>query len=306
MRPESKHALDVFQDKTKAHAGTYLHDLIHDYNCGLHVHIPENHPDYASVVRKFGHMVKWLDDASKHGTTILSEICYEADLVSGEAIMYPAIGHRQYLNRFAGRPGAIMGTSDLVILDESKRHIKIKDWKTGSSGEIGQLKTLALMHALTNPVDSVSAELLFVNDDGISAPGEIALSGMDLAKHRQKLITALSSISSTPRPGTHCVQNYCPHAMHCSAISGAEFGDTNTAYHRRLPMLEQPMDDLHAGEMAENISLMERRAKYFKEALKAYVAKGGYVPSTDGRQVWSKTDSGWRWTKLANQKGTVK
>lgn len=298
MRADARHSLDKYMDKTKANAGTFLHDRIHEYNCGQYVHIPESHPDYASTVRKFGHMVKWLDDVSKPGVTVLSEICYEADLETGQAIMYPAIGHRQYLNRFAGRPCAIMGTADIVVLDATIRCIGVYDWKTGTSGEIGQLKTLALMHALCNQTDAVEVGLLFVNDYGVTNTGPTPLSGVDLAKHRQKLVTALSGISNTPKPGSHCVQCYCPHVMHCSAFANMDSVGDVSIYHRKLPMVEQPVSDSHAGEIMENITVMERRAKYFKEAIKSYVTNGGSVPSTDGKQVWSKTDSGWRWGKV--------
>lgn len=273
---------DSLVDTEKRDSGTKVHKAIH-----MSWHDPMFHPtltnDEAHMVRLANGMVEQM---LKDGAEPLFEIAMGLDPANGFACIYDLKEDRGYPT-----DGLMHGTADLIT-ENADGSVTVLDWKTGGgSGARLQLLTLAsAYYRITKTQRDFHLVVVYLGDNGYR--DEITVNHLTLEAHMEKLALALRSGDSGPVLGPHCSQNYCPHMAHCSAVHELGVAMAN----ENIPeFTTDPKSDTEAGEIMNAIRLLDRRSKYFKEAMKRYVKEGG--KPVYGEEEWGNADGNgdFRW-----------
>lgn len=192
----------------------------------------------------------------------------------------------------------LCGTADLVHVVPGDRIGYIGDWKTGdASKSAAQLRTLALMLARAEDLDTVWVEAIEVSDDGLNMVCREKLTEFDFVLIAGELANSLSRVGTEgPRPGPHCSDLSCPAKATCPA--GAEIINElipAESLTRHKWELEVKGPD-HAVWLLDRVKLVEAAAKAVKDAIRAAVPDAGWQLE-DGRALRHSTRQMPRFSK---------
>ncbi len=208
--------------------------------------------DYRKFMICAAHVSAWCteeDVDEDRGDAV--ERAYAFNVSTGEGRAMRRADHRDYSDQ---RPGELVGTADLITLDDESGRLVVSDWKTGK-GDIAerprdhlQMLFLGLAAARAHGVNSVRIRYLLVSEEGITPVhddlDEFALSA--IAVRLRKLVATLGQ--TVPKPGPHCYSKYCPIVATCPATKAALVAiDTASA-------LEHPLSvDITSPEHAASV-----------------------------------------------------
>jgi len=275
-------------DQDAAGDGTLFHDLIDKWiQTGMKDDVVWQ--DCSLQIANWLNMAKdWLLVHSQAGWMIQSEVAFEVCIATGYATVIELPGPRQY----PYRKGYAYGTADLILTKDDK--VIVADWKTGGTdGAEAQLKSLGCAWVAFNNWDGeIELQTWKVTDEGVWS-----ISYEYDPHHWQKMAKAYAGVGTTsPVPGIHCTQLYCPHLAHCKAYDPAVLTVAKAEGKKAVELTEHPTSDAAAGDVMSLVTALKRRAKYFENAMKAYAAKGGRVISGD--YEFSQKRDGFRWRKM--------
>jgi hypothetical protein len=210
------------------------------------------------------------------------------DAATDTARELPKGEHRAYGELL---PSEIPMTLDLLHVDGSAGYVA--DLKGSSFGghahvsEHAQLATNALAVARAFMLDEVHVYLLNM-DAGTITPHEHVYDAAGLDGIAAQQVARLARIpDSTPQPGAHCADLYCPALTVCPAtqrtvalaVSAPDPTWATTA----------PTTPEHALWLRDGADVLEEMAKEWKARARAYADANNGVPLPDGR-VWRRTD----------------
>jgi ATP-dependent exoDNAse (exonuclease V) beta subunit len=204
--------------------GTRFHALLEvALNAGKWVELEPLDEHFEFALRS---TLDWFNAKLPGDVTILTEQAYELKPLGGyvfehgkrepkwkdEAIcraLPPSTKHRDYPNV----DGAIYGTADVVVIQKGSVHVY--DWKTGQKSDDHeyQLRTLALMAALTYGVDQAAASAVYINlKSGKVSDTTKVYDAYDLHMHNCAIRESSHKLARkelpNPNPGKYCF--FCP------------------------------------------------------------------------------------------------
>jgi hypothetical protein len=176
-------------------------------------------------------------------------------------------------------PGCLYGTADVVAVNRALRVGYLVDWKSGDgSGATPQLRTLAMMLARSEGLDSVTVEALEVSAVGVTAVCRETLDSLALDAHAGELADAIAAIpTAEPTPGPHCGELYCACRATCPAgrtIVEQVIPAEALVKHRWSVDIASPE---HAAWLLDHARLVEAAAKAVKDAVKAACPPEGWT-----------------------------
>lgn len=258
----------------------------------------ENKDDFWEDQRKLVQLRKRLDEIAAESTILGAEIQVGFNSVLGnEAKVELGKDDRDYS---AFLPDWFTGTIDLLDFEDSGLGyliFHVRDWKTGKTGSRSQIVLLAAMLNIWAPGNRFVGHLEFVKDDGVYTD-TWDISQRDMYEAITKTMMSLSAIEAkhaTAKPGSHCLDNYCPHMAFCPAYSPDTIISPGQLVKHKYEFTDRPTSPEHAGWMMEQLAAAKRKDDYFRSAMKAYVEAGNVVISPDGKKEWKKTPNGYTW-----------
>jgi hypothetical protein len=282
MQPGSQWYDEQYVDKEKAERGTRVHHAV--YKTGTD-------PFYTPTLVA-GEMVMLnrakarLAEYQAAGYTLHYEIAMGWDPMSPSdtALIYAGVEDRGY-------PMDALNHGSCDLIGVKGNDLLVADWKTGGgTGVKKQLLTLAAMYCYATRMrpESVTLVAEYIGDDDTKEAWTVSWG--DVVNHASAYAAALVAPSAGPRPGPHCTQLYCAHLAFCDATASlpAAMGESVT-------FTDDPLSDQEAGNMLDGIRRLERKLKYFKEAAKVYVKRGG--KPRFGDEVWDNSGGDFRWKR---------
>lgn len=174
-------------------------------------------------------------------------------------------------------PTFMFGTADLVAVNRSLRVGYLGDWKTGDGSKaLAQLKTLALMLARADGLESVTVEALEVDPSGVRVAVRETLDTFALAEVAVELADALARVpKAEPQPGAHCRDLYCPMRAECPAgdVAVAQLVPAEMLTRRLSTEIRTPDDAAWALDV---VRLVEAKCKAIREAIGRACPPGGW------------------------------
>lgn len=171
----------------------------------------------------------------------------------------------------------LCGTADVVIVYDDK--VLVLDWKSGrpkySHNE--QCKLLASMAAVALGKGRAEFAAVYVGFAGEIRFEPVIHTVDDPVAVLTKYAAIASTIElSTPWPGYHCGELYCPHAAYCK--EGDDMAE-------RATKGDLKVTEDNAREVLELVALVEKRCARARDELKKIARKDGGIVVGGGR-VW--------------------
>ncbi len=215
----------------------------------------------------------WVDHFGRE--KLAAEVAFAWD---PEADTAKVLGHG--LGRdYSSGDGLLCGSADLIAVSRFTKTGYVGDWSTGDGSKKGpQLRTLALMLARAEGLESVTVEALEVSAEGVRHVCTETLDEFALAAIAGEIAESLVIDSGVrPQPGAHCTEMYCPARVTCPAAR--EIVDALIP----AESLVRPGWGLvianpdHARWLLDHARLVGAAVEAVKDAVKAYVPKDGLV-----------------------------
>lgn len=244
--------------------------------------------DDAGLIARFNHGCAWMraniDDRAS------AEVPFAYDVVADTGRVLPSDGHRDYSQRTATE---VPGTADLFAMgeDEGGPFVWVADWKCVFGGHKksarAQLEALALAAARARGVDRARCVTLYLDGTGVDDWTErFELDAFDFVRIGATLGRALPPFT-TPTPGDHCTERYCPALAACPATQAGlvpllpATALVRPTPFRYVPAIESPD---HLAWMLAARPVLRKALEQVDSAIDGYV-KDGPVETTDGRTI---------------------
>ncbi len=230
--------------------------------------------DHSDVADMVAVAAKWVDAFGRE--KLAAEVAFAWNPTTDEAERIPAV-ERDYQ---AGH-GRLCGTADIVAVSRVTKTGYVGDWATGDGTRKGpQLRTLAVMLARAEGLDSVTVEGLEVTAEGVRSVCRETLDAFALAAHAGELADGLAAVATAePQPGPHCGELYCPARATCPAVRErlADIIPAEALTQHRWGLTIASPD--HAMWLYNQAKAVEAAAKLVKDAVKAFVPEEGLTLS---------------------------
>lgn len=208
---------------------------------------------------------------------------YGRDLLRAEVMLAwdPASDVAEYIpgaeRDYQAGVGRFCGTADLIAVNRNLRTGYVGDWATGDgTGKGPQLRTLAMMLARAEGLDSVTVEALEVSSSGVTHVCRETLDSFALAAVAGELAENIGAIpGAEPEPGPHCGDLYCPARATCPAVVATivQVIPPDALVKHKWGVVIANAD--HAAWLYNQAKAVEAAAKLVKDAVKAYVPAEG-------------------------------
>lgn len=205
--------------------------------------------------------------------------------------------HRDYSDR---RPEEIPSTLD-VFSFVSPTRVLVVDFKSGwhrvaDPAKNRQLLTQACAAVAATGAEDVLLVVLYLEDDRV-VPREVVLDAMQLAEHRDWVVSKLLGLESAePAPGAHCTGLYCPAVASCPATMAALDGALAPLAVPEAQALADgrfrfgPVESAeHAAWMVRALEIVRIGMRVSEKSLRAWADANGGIPTGDG-EVWRRVE----------------
>lgn len=266
-----------------AERGTRFHQAIARY-----VASGEREDVADDIAEEYGHAVAWVD---AYGRQFLRpEVAFAWDPNADRAEELPAAKAERDYSAGAGR---LCGTADLVSIRTGIPAAFVADWKTGSGAGAGpQLRTLAVMVARAWGLQSVTVCALEVTPSGVVEVARETLDAFDLDAWAGEVAEFADAIAtSSPEPGSHCSELYCPARLSCplGQAAHAELVPVDALTKRPGWRISDPIETPEQAAWALDVlRLVQARIDAIKDDLKARIPEDGWRLE-DGRVLRETT-----------------
>ena len=264
-RPEAEWAEST---SAAADRGTRFHAAIAEYiETGI---MPEAGDDVAPLLV---HAQAWVDAFGRE--KLGAELAFAWDPVADRAEVIGQNIGREY----AAGGARLCGSADVVAVNRERLAGFIGDWATGDGSRKGpQLRTLAVMLARAEGLETITVQSLEVDASGVRVVVNETLDSFDLAAIAGGLAEAIAAIpTAEPVPGLHCAELWCPARASCPvgrAIVAEIAPPDALTPHRWSVQVEGPE---HAAWLLDRAKLVEAAAKAVRDAVKAACPEDGWA-----------------------------
>ncbi len=247
--------------------------------------IAEHYGLHGSELKRFHLTVGWVADfirgEREQWSFAAAEVAFAVDPFVDESRILEQDGPRDYSR---ARPAELCGTADLVTVVGEQ--LIVSDYKTGrykmgaDPSADAQMRALGYAAARAYGYDSVEVRLLNVDEGGVRMTRRL-LDVIDLATIRLELLGVVRDTGEvhnpTPKPGSHCAQQWCPIASVCPATQ-----KTIAQINPELQLTADIRSPEHAARLREQVAVAKKALAALDTAIKEY-AKRHPIPLGNGK-----------------------
>jgi hypothetical protein len=241
-------------------------------------------PELADDIKEeFEQAKQWLIDRNAH-TKIDVEVAFAWDPENDTAEILDIV------DRAYPPSSRFCGTADVILDDKEADLVVVWDWKTGDGSNAGpQLRSLGLMAARALGRSRAIVAALEVRKSGVTEVAREDLDDFALAGIAGGLSETLAAVvDSSPKPGSHCGELYCPARLHCPVgqVAMAQVVDVIPASALVRTAEWKITEPIASAEQAiwsvDVLRLMQAWIDAKKDEIKSLVPKDGWF-TNDGR-----------------------